>query len=186
MIVASKAWICRTMQFQSPAILPSLAILSGMGGMTFSLVRLPYPSTNHHILEYVCLWTSVFVIVTGMVVLNRLSRSVKYQRDAELARNCFSMFSLPFAAIAGWPVLLVLLGLGVVLMFPIMIALVVMAWGKSRFVAENFCEFIHLRNRRLVQVLFFLTQSFLILASWPIFVWMVNRLEANGFRIGPP
>jgi hypothetical protein len=172
--------------FIPPAIFPSLAILSGMGGMVFGLVRLQYPSTSHHILEHVCLWTSVFVIVTGMVILNRLSRSEKYQRDAELARNCFSVFVLPFMAIAGWPILFVLFVLGVVMMFPIMVAFVIMAWGQSHSVAESLCELIHFRKRRLVQVILFLFQSFLILASWPIFAWMLDRLEAIGIRVGMP
>ena len=174
------------MQFHSPVIFPSLAILSGMGGMTFGLVRLQYPSTSHHILEHVCLWTSVFVIVTGMVVINRLSRSEKYQRDAELARKCFSVFVLPFMAIAGWFVLFVLFFFGVIMMFPIMIAFVIMAWGQSRSVADSLCELIHFRKRRLVQVTLFLFQSLLILASLPIFVWILGQLEANGFRILPP
>lgn len=173
------------MNRRSPAVVPAIIMLAGIGGMAVSFVRLQYPSTTHHILEYVCLWTSAFASVFGMVVLNLLGRSEIHRCDAFLARNCISLLLLPFLAWIGWPLLYFTTFLaGICLMFLGIPAMIVIAWHQSRSVASQLCDRMNWNRRVLVFCLLFLFQTFLILASHPFFVWYLNRLEAQGYKVG--
>ena len=172
------------MHFQSPAIRPSLVILIGMGGFAVGWILLLDDSTKHRTPELFCLWTTVALIFTGMIVLNRLNRSVKYHRDAILARNCFSGFLIPFIAIAGWPVLFFTAdSAGAMTMLLLMPIFAILAWDQSRFVAKNLCQLIRWRRIRLARLLIYFVQSILIWGSLPIFIWFVIQLEAQGIHL---
>jgi hypothetical protein len=169
----------------SPTVVPTVIFLAGIGGMAVSFVRLQYPSTTAHILEYVCLWTSAFASIFGMVVLHLLTRSEIHRHDAYLARNCISLLLLPFLAWIGWPLLYFTAFLaGICLMFLAIPLLILIAWHQSRFVANQLCVRMKWNRCIIVLCLMFLFQTFLILASHPFFVWYLDRLETQGYKVG--
>ena len=174
----------QSMRLQSPAVRSSIIILIGMSGFVFGWIQLLDIDSKYRIPQIVCLWTSVILIAVGMIAMNRMERSVKYHRDAILARNCFTGFLIPFLAIAGWPVLFFtaeLAGAGTMLL--LLLLFWILAWDQSRFVAKNLCLLICWRRVRLARLLIYIGQSVLIWGSLPIFIWFVNRMEGQGIHI---
>lgn len=75
-------------------------------------------------------------------------------------------------------------GLIFCLMLLVIPAMIVIAWHQSRSVANQLCDRMKWNRRILVFCLMFLVQTFLILASHPFFVWYLDRLEAQGYKVG--
>ena|SRR5438874_972827 len=164
--------------------LSALALLTGAGGMAVSFLFLASPSYLDVIAGTVGFLAGAILVAAGLVSLAVQSRSPGTSQAATQAARCLVVFLPPGVAILGWPVLYFGAFLAVYLMPLVLLGCLAWAWVQSREVAGCLSELVGLRRLRLLRAAVFVTQSALILASWPLFGYSLRLLESMGYKVG--
>jgi hypothetical protein len=167
------------------AILSALTLLAGASGMAVSFLFL---ASQHHL--NVLAGGAGFVagavlVAAGLLSLVVQSRSPTQSEAAIHVAGSLLMLLPPLAAALAWPVLYFGAFLAGILLIPlVLLACVVWAWGISSSVATNLSALLGWPRVGILHGLVLFLQVMGILASWPIFVFLLRVLESMGYKVG--
>ncbi len=165
--------------------LPVLALLAGVGGMAVSFLFLASRHPLDVIAGAVGLIAGSILTAAGLLSLALLSRSPKVGETASHVTWCLVGFAPPLVAILSWPVLyfsLFLMALPLIVLA--LLCCIGWAWLASDGVAANLAVLLSWRRVRVLRFFLFTLQVVAILASWPLFVLLLDLLESMGYKVG--
>jgi hypothetical protein len=164
--------------------LATVALLIGASGMAVSLPLLASRDHLDVIAGAVGLLAGVVLVAVGILSLGVLSRSPATSRTATRVVGCLAAFLPSTVAALGWPILYFGAGMAVVLMPFVLGGCIVWAWVLSRQVADHLSELAVWPKRRFVRAVVFAGQSLSVVATGPLFGYVLGLLESMGYKIG--
>ncbi len=170
---------------RSLAILAGLTFVAGVGGMAVSFLFLA--SRNH--LDVIAgaagFLAGAVLIAAGLLSLTAQSQSPPTNQSVVRLAGCLTGLLPPFVAVLAWPVLHFSAFLMSCLLIPLaLLGCAVWAWVVSRSVAGHLCALGGWSDVGTVRGFVFLLQVVAILASWPLFGYLLGLLEAMGYKVG--
>ena len=113
------------------------------------------------------------------------SRSLTESQTAIRLAGCLLGLLPPLAAALAWPVLYFgAFPAGILLMPLVMLACVAWAWEFSSSVAGHLSALLGWPRVGILRGSVFLLQVLGIVASWPLFVFLLHLLESLGYKVG--
>jgi hypothetical protein len=167
-------------------VLSALTFISGVGGMAISFLFLASRNYLDVIAGTVGFLAGAVLVAAGLLSLTVQCRSPLASQSAIQVAGCLVGFLPPLVAVLAWPVLYFGAFLTGLSLIPIvLLGCVVWAWLASRSVASNLsalCGWSH--AGMILRGLVFFLQGVGILASWPLFAYLLRLLEAMGYKVG--
>jgi hypothetical protein len=166
-------------------LLSVLVLLAGAGGMAVSFLFLSSQNHLDVIAGAVGFMAGAILLAAGLLALACQSQSVATARTVNRAIHCLVAIIPPSVAMLAWPVLYFGAFLaGLIFMPLVLVGCVVWAGVLSRSVAENAAALLGSSRIWLLRGLVFSAQLVAILASWPLFGWLLRQLESMGCKVG--
>jgi hypothetical protein len=162
-----------------------LVLLAGAGGMAASFLFLCSRHDADVIAGAAGFVAGAILVAAGLLALAIQSQSDATARGAARAVYCLIAFVPPVVAILAWPMLYFGAFIAGVFFMPVvLVGCVVWAWVLSRGVAENVAALLGSTRTWVLRGLIFTGQLVVILASWPLFGWLLDLLSSMGLKIG--
>jgi hypothetical protein len=173
------------------AALSGLCLPAGAGGMAVSFLFLAAPSLQDTIAGAAGFVAGAVLLAGGIVGLALVHQEGAPCDPAASALNALWALLPPAVAAAGWPALYFTVGLGVLVLMPVVLGVcLVLAWPLSARAARGLGSLLGVSGEaeyggsRSLQLLLFAGQVVSIALSWPLFSELLNMMQAMGYKVG--